>query len=461
MNLFKKIVSVILCAGLLVTAFTSCKTNKQNVPASESGFPSASETAAPIPTEEPVPDESATVEYVAKVGNMKVYESDFWYFLYQGMRETYYQYATVYDENATDEENIAKMIEFFNSKAEDGRTYLEIAVESTLKTAKGFKIASDLGHKAGEKDKKYVITDDQKAEMNAMIDSEADYGATMYNCSRDKYFVYAFGMNVNDSKRYSEEQLYAEMSETAWADEKGFSVGAEEPTEPQEPDENATDEQKAAYDKAKEAYDKELAAYKKVLDKYYEKFRDDYNADEDVYAINTARYLELKVKDGDKAACAAEAKKLKDLADGGMDFAKMVKGYSESDTIDTDLGIVDVDLCAEELPAIGDDLIEFIADHDKISKEIEILETDYSVYLVQIVGRTTFDKQEGEIADKTLVSTDTVRKNVEFSVLVNKYNAYIETFFDNEEYKTCEENKTRMIELATKYLNDSADTERE
>jgi len=297
-----KIISLLIVLAMLLTTFAACKVEETDDPAD------------PTATADPAADDAdETSAFVGKVAGEPIYESEFYYFLYQGIREIYYQAEGVYDASLSEEENLTKMKEYFYSTADDGETYLQKAANRTLEIAQGFKIAYLLGKKAAETNEKYAITDEYIEQIISYIDSEADYGASVYGCTRDEYFFYAYGMNVNDAKRYTKAQLFAEAHETVWEDETGYNFDLTEPTEPTkptaptDPGESATDEEKATYQSKLETYNTEMAEYEanvtkyktelleytKAYNEYCEKFREVFEENAESYTVKTVRYLFL------------------------------------------------------------------------------------------------------------------------------------------------------------------------
>ncbi len=413
-----------------------------------------------------------TTAYVAKVGGVPIYESEFYYFLYQGISEIYYQSDEVFDEDATDEDNLARMLEFFNSSDENGVTYKQKAVDLTLKSARGFKMAAKLGRDAAAADEKYKISDEQINEILKYVEDEAEYGAYMYGIDGDKYFFYTYGMNVNDAKRYSKEQLYAELSETVWADKNGWSIGAELPTEPEKPTEptapkeDAQDSEKADYEAklseyntklaeyqtAFAQYQKDIEEYEKKADAYWEKFRGIYDENPKDYNVNTVLYLQINKGENAEEA-KAKAEKYLTYAANGESFESLVKGFSESETVSEDKGLVDVDPWnVESSYTIDTAVAAWTADQTGLTGKTELIETDDAFYIVKLVGITDFDGTNGITAAEDSVTGEVVRANVEYETLSKLYNDYVESFMDKEGFELTEVNNERMLSLADEYL---------
>ncbi|MBO7658569.1 MAG: hypothetical protein J6T65_04570 [Clostridia bacterium] len=473
MNKFLKVISVLLCAVMFAALFAAC--DNGNDPSNQTDVPAA--TATP----EPVSDEPETTLVIAKTGGEPVYESEFYYFLYQGLREIYYKEGKIYDENMTDEENLANMKAFFYSEDEEGVTYLRRAADRTMEVAQGFKVAYILGKEASEKEGSgYKISEEELAQILEYIDSEADYGASLYGCTRDEYFTYVYGMSVNDAKRYTRQQMYAEMHETAWSDENNYSFTLElpeepeEPTEPSKPADDADEEtkakyetdiaeyntKKAEYDTKYAEYQTKLTEYEAAFDEYMEKFRPEYDADPDAYRIKTIRYLVLSKLDDDgnplsESACAEKRKNAESyvkLVEDGLAFENIVKGFSESETVSSDLGLVDVNFYNGEAGSLSSAAIDWVHEADALSEKPEIIESDREITVIMVIGITDFDQTVGLISDPDNTSVDNVRGNVQYSMLARLYNEEIEARMKDERFALTDVNEERMMELATSYL---------
>ena len=435
--------------------------------------------------EEEAEDEPATEAFVAKIAGEPIYSSEFYYFLYQGLREYYYQ-ADIYDENLTDDENLTKMREYFESENEDGVTYKQLVADRTLQIAQGFKISYMLGKKASESNEEYQISEEYLESVLSYIDSEADYGASVYGCTRDEYFFYAYGMNVNDAKRYTEQQLYSEIYESVWAEDNGYVVGMDEPEEPEEPskpsepaddadeatitqynaDLEAYNTQLAAYESELEAYNENVKLYETALAAYWEKFRDEYNENIDSFAIKTVRTLYISTLDDEGEALTGDAleeknaladKYLKLVTEQGLSFESVVKGFSESGTASSDLGLTDVDIYDGELGDLTDEVITWVIEQSGLSEKPEIIECDGAIYIVAIEGITDFDGTDGVAADASSTTYELVRSNVEYSLLAELYNAFIEERMAEDEYQLTDVDNEAMLTLTTEYLNYTGD----
>ena len=473
MNRFLKMISVLLCAAMLLAVFAAC--DKPDGPSDPTAEPAA--TATP----EPAADSPESTLVIAKTAGEPIYESEFYYFLYQGLREIYYKEGKVYDENLSDEENLANMKTFFYSEDESGVTYLKRAADRTLEVAQGFKIAYILGKEAGEKNAaKYKVSEEELAQILEYIDNEADYGANLYGCTRDEYFTYVYGMSVNDAKRYTRQQLYAEMHETAWADENGYSfdtVKPEEPVKPTKPADIADDADEAtkakyaeditAYDNAMREWQDNRSKYIIDMDEYEFKFaeftsqfRPEYDADPNAYRVKTVRYLYLSKLDDEgnplsEEACAEKRKNAESyvkLVEDGLAFENVVKGFSESETVAADLGLIDVNFYNGEAGALSAAAIDWVHEADALSEKPEIIESEKDITLIMVIGITDFDKTTGLVGDSEKTNVDAVRANVQYSMLARLYNEVIEAKMTEERFALTDVNAERVMELAKNYL---------
>jgi hypothetical protein len=286
-------------------------------------------------------------------------------------------------------------------------------------------------------------------------------------------------MNVNDFKRYSEAQLYAQKHEELWAKENGYDFNTEEPiepTKPKEPGENATDEEKEKYLTDSEKYEKELETYKADLAKYekasaeyWEKFRSAYedalnDIDVNEYDIVTVRYLYVSTLDdedkalpeADKLEKKKEAEKYIELVKEGLDFGKLVKGFSDSETAASDMGLFDINMYSNSELLIPVEAIEWATKTTTpISEDIMLYEDDNGYYLVQKVGVTDFDKTEGIVADNSETAPGTVKSNVEYKTLANLYNQVVEDAMKTDDFQLTDVNQELMSELMEKYLSEN------
>lgn len=469
-----KILAMILALVMAAAAAVSCTGKKDP---DEPGENTAAPTAEPAAAE----DAPETVKYVAMVGDQPIFSNEFYYFLYQAIREIYYKADGVYDENASDEENLAKMKEYFYSEDEEGVTYLRRAADRTLEIAQGFKIAYKEGKaRASEENAKFKVNEEELSQIISYIDSEADYGASMYGCSRDQYFFYAYGMNVNDAKRYTKQQVYAELHEDYWSDDNGYTIGMDEPViptapvAPEEPAENASDEDKAAYETKLATYNTEKAEYDAALEQYktdyakyeelkaahYEKFRDEFNENADIYSFFTVRTLFLSKLDdsGNKLGDAEIESKKADinmyigLVEGGTPFEKVVKGFSEDTTAASTLGLVDLNLYTGSTGDLPNEVIDVVKEAKELSTKPELIETEKGLYLIMIEGIVNFDENFGIVSDSETANFETVRANVKYAKLATLYNEYVEELMKKEEYALKDIDVEETLRLAKEYI---------
>ncbi len=471
MKKISNILAIILALVMLLAFGSSC--------VNETPDPEPTEPAA---TAEPVKDDPESTTVVAMVGNEPIYSSEFYYFLYQAIREIYYKADNVYDPEADDAANLAKLKELFYSEDEEGVTYLQRAADRTLEISQGFKIAYKEGKElASQENAKFTVNEEDLENTISYIDSEADYGASVYGCTRDEYFFYAYGMNVNDAKRYTRQQLYAELHESYWADANGYVIGMEEPTapvepaKPTEPAEDATDEEKAQYETKlseyntlKEEYDSKLAEYQIEYDKYenlktayYEKFREEYNESENVYAFRTVRTLYLSKKDADgnmlsDEAIAAKKKNIETyvslVVDQGLSFESVVKGFSEDSGASSTLGLVDVCVYEGNTGDLPQEVIDRAFEETAVSVTPILVETDDGLFLIMVEGIVNFDESIGLVVDSSTANVDKVRGNVEYAMLARLYNEYVEELMKKDEYALKDVDMEEALKLAKDYI---------
>ncbi len=486
MTIFKKIGAAVLATVLCVSLFAGCEDENGTLAGSTTAAPQGAATAKP----DSANDAAATVEYVAKVGTQEIYSCEFYFALYSAISEVYYgamgEDSEIYDESLTDEENYQKMLDFLHAETGDGRTNLDTVIDKALDISARFRVASALGKQEADSNKDYAISQETIDENLEYIDEEAEYGSSYYEMTRDDYYFYVYGMNVNEAKRYTEAQLYAQVHREAWAEENGYVLGATEPEEPIEPEkpedisENASDAVKAEYEEAMEEYEeelekyneeypeyeKELAEYEAAYNEYWEKFRAAYEAGKgedgtNEYDVVTIRYLYLSTLDEDGKALSDDKKaEKKTLAEkymnvietNGLDFEKFVLGFSESTTVLQDFGLLDITAIAD----FTDSAMEWaVKASTPISDNIELFESDDGYYLVQKVGVTDFDKTEGIVASEADTSHDTVKATVEYDMLTELYNKVIDAAMETDEFVISEINTEAMRQLAEKYIENS------
>ena len=473
MKKFGKMTAAILAMIMILAIAASC--NPQ-------GDPENQATEEPAPTATPVPDDPESTTVIAMVGDQPIYSNEFYYFLYQGVREFYYKAEDIYDPNADDTTNLARMREYFYSTDEEGVTYLERVADRTLEIAQGFKIAYKEGKElASREGAKYTVDQDELDYYIAYIDEEADYGASMYGCSRDEYFFYIYGMNVNDAKRYTSQQIYAELHESYWADDNGYVIGMDEPVaptepvKPTEPGESATDEEKskysedlakyeadmAEYETARAAYVEEYDLYEKKVAEFYEKFRDEYNENESLFGIRTVRTLYVSKLDseGNPLGEAELEAKRNDIdtyigyVENGQSFEKVVKGFSEGQDAATSLGLTDINVYEGSAGDLPKEVIDRAFEIKELSEKPELVETDTGFYLIMVEGIVTYDETIGLVYDGSVSNHEKVRNNVQYSKLSELYNSYVEELMKKDEYAVTEINREEMMKLAKDYID--------
>ncbi len=475
---FKRVLAGVLSLALSATLLVSCTNDSDN---------GGKATEAPSSTKAPssANDAALTETFVAKVGDQKIYSNEFYYFLYTGLREVYYGAENVYDDSLSEDENYQKMLDFLETENEDGKKYLDVVIERTLEIAAGFRIAVELGKEEIKKNPDYEISQKEIEEALATVDTEADYGASYYKTTRDEFFFYAYGMNVNDAKRYTEAQMYAQLHEEIWAKENGYVLEAVAPTEPKKPeepkklDDDATEDEKTAYDKAVAEYntalkkynedfakyESELSVYEKALGEYWEKFRAEYDEalvdGTNTYDITTVRYLYVSTLDKDgktlsEDECArkkADAEKYLELTNDGMDFESMVKGFSDSLTATTDLGLFDINMLADLSLVIPEEAILWACDNAvAVDSDAKLFKDDSGYYIVKKVGLTTFDGTDG-ITASDATTDETVKSNVEYFMLAELYNKVVDEAAASDKFAVTDADYEAMQDLAQEYLS--------
>ena len=456
MNGFAKILSLVIVTLLVAAMAVSC---------AKPGEPSDTDvpTDGPQETEQPAgyDDAPASEEIVGKVNGMPIYTNDFYYFLYQAFREMYFSAEGLYDETLGEAENMAKMKEYFYSEDEDGVKILSKVVDRTLDISRGFKVAYQLGKEASETmPDKYTVSEETLKRMLDYIDGEADYGVAQTGMSRDDYFFYMYGMNVNEAKRYTEQQVYAELHEQVWSDENGYSFTAEMPQAPEAPADDASVEEKDAYATMLAEYETKLAEYKALEAQHYEKFRSVFEEDKNSFSVKTIRYLLLSKTDAEGkalsedeiAAKRAKAESYIALVEGGHEFEGIVKGFSESASAASDYGLADVCFYGENINNIPAKLIDWAVETEEFSDKPVIVESADAIYLVMLCGITDFDKTTGIVADDITVNPDEIRRSVEYDFLAREYNEFIESKMKEDKYAATDVNRELMEDLATRYL---------
>ena len=459
MNRSMKIIALLLAALLAAAAAVSCTGPGSSDPTEAPDSPDAS--AQPAENT----DAAASEEIVGKVNGVPIYSNDFYYFLYQTFREMYFSAEGLYDDELSEEENLARMKEYFYGEDEDGVKILSKAVDRTLEISAGFKIAYQLGMEAAETHgDKYSVSEETLQQMYEYIDGEADYGASVYGTTRDDFFFYVYGMNVNEAKRYTEQQLYAELHETFWSDENGYSFNKEMPEEPTAPADDASEEEKTAYETALAEYGTKLSEFEALKAAHYEKFRPEYEKDKSAYTIKTIRYMLLSKTDEEGNPLDEETVNAKreqaasyvDLVVGGHSFEGIVKGFSESDSVSVDYGLADVNFYSENINSVPAKLIDWAVETGELSEKPEIVESDDAIFLVMLCGITDFDTSEGIVSDNTSSNVEAVRASVEYDFLAREYNEFIEAKMKEDKYAVTDTNRGLMEDLAARYLEYSA-----
>ncbi len=460
-NKIKKIILSILLLVTIVSLVVGC--NKKSDELSASVSPSA--TVSPNAVNNDVAESTA---YIAKMGDILFYESDFYNFVSTAAKEMYYNSDIVFEEDLTDDEKYEAVLKFFEQKAENSdKTNLQVALDRALEILHTYNIAAKLGKEMD------LLTDEEKEEIISDIDDAADYYAAQYGTSRDEAVKYIYGMHVNDAKRYSIAQAYASAHMSEWLASQGYTFDKKAPSapkKPSDPGDDATDDEKSEYQTKLDEYNKtyaeyetELAKYNDEVQKYWEQYRSEYTENKGNYTIVTVRTLYVSILDEDgKALPDAEKQKkyndtisyMKLVTESGYDFEKVVKGFSEAD--DKSNGLYDLDAENGGSAPLSDDIIEWSMNNAKISDDLKLFEEENGYYIVQVVGITNFDKTEGVVASSE-ISPELVKQTVEYVFTSEKYNDYMKELIKESKYELTDVNYDRIAELANAYLTDTSE----
>lgn len=470
LNLLKKFITGTTLIAMTASFAVGCEDTKPV------GTVTLDSTATVTATATPKPDTSKNdapqnLAYVAKMGDVPIYETQFYYFLYTALSEAYYaseefeKLGTDEYADKTDKEKEAEFIAFFNKKPEGSdKTNLQIAADRALEICHTFNISA----LRGKADK--LVSDEEVKALLKDVDTVADKYADYYEKTRDDVMKAMYGMNVNDLKDYSLLQSYVTAYISKWKENNGYVFKDEEPkkpTKPTDPGDKASDEKKAEYAVAMTKYDEDLADYNDALKKYKEKeknfweqFREAYNKGEEAYRIVSVRYLFVSTLDEDGKKISEDSQKQKKAeiesyvklsSEYGYDFAKVVKGFSESDT-----SICDIDIANSSDTPFNGDIVLWASKNPKITGEIKIFETPSGYYAVQVCGITDFDKTVGVVKDaEKVASPDKIKETVSYFYLNDLYNEYVLMLSEEEEYKLSDINYERMYDLAEEYMKDT------
>ena len=72
-----------------------------------------------------------------------------------------------------------------------------------------------------------------------------------------------------------------------------------------------------------------------------------------------------------------------------------MKGFSESETVAADLGLIDVNFYNGEAGALSAAAIDWVHEADALSEKPEIIESEKDITLIMVIGITDFDKTTG------------------------------------------------------------------
>ncbi len=462
----QKIIAWITLLILTVSLVSGCNAKKDNT-----SEPSPSAAESEIDSADS--DAPQNMAYIANMGDVPIYESQYYYFLFTALSEAYYsseEFEAInsgsYDDK-DEEEKLKDFVDFYYKKPNGSdKTNLQIASERALEICQTFNISALLGK---END---LLTQEKIDEVIEDVDEIADQYATYYEMTRDECMESMYGMNVNDLKDYTVLQSYVNAHMELWKRENGYLFEEEapkKPEKPKEPNEDADEDETEKYNTELEEYNEALADYNDALKEYndketafWEQFRDAYNKGVEAYRIVSLRYLYISTLDENGEEVDADSKKTKrneidsyvKLADEqGYDFEKIIKGFSESDE-----GICDLDIANASETPFNEEIILWASKTAKVSDEIKVFEASDGYYAVQIVGVTDFDKTEGVVADaEEVASPDSIRETVSYYYLNDLYNEYVTLLTEAEEYQLSDINYDRMYELAEEYVNDTGE----
>lgn len=389
----KRVLAIILAMVMGVTFLAGCNKGKD-------GDPTPTATKDPSANDEP-----ATTEYIAKIGGVEIYASEFKYFLYDALKEVDYTDLDIPDD-ATEKKTYELMLGFLNEKDENGVSRLDKAIERAVELCALFKIAYLEGVKAG-----FELTDKEKKEQYDSISEFIDYYLSVYGedygvKTRDDMMRLMYSMNVNDYKRLAVQQVCANK------------------------------------------YAKDIMDDIKPSDNELKKF---YEENEETYRVVTVRHILISTMDDDgkplkeeeKAKKLERAERVKQLVESGEhDIEALVKGYSD-DTDLSNLGLYDVSKNSNFVKEFKDWALK----QTEVTDVVEIVETQYGYHVMMCekiktiedenVKKTvlegykndSFDKMTKELlSNKTYELTDRddnlIKKSVE---------EYISIMFNSDE----------------------------
>jgi hypothetical protein len=382
-NMRKRVLAILLAIVMGVTFLAGC--NKDD----KDGDPTPTATADPSENDEP-----ATTEYIAKIGGIEIYASEFKYFLYDALKEVDYTDLEIPDD-ASEKETYELMLGFLNEKDDDGVSRLDKAVERAVELCSLFKIAYLEGVKAG-----HELSDEEKQEQYDSINEFVNYYLSVYGEeygveTRDEMMRLMYSMNVNDYKRLAIQQECA--NNYAKDVMEGFKPSDDE------------------------------------LKEFYEEH-------EDTYRIVTVRHILIStmdeegepLDDEEKAEKLERAERVKQLVESGEhEIDALVKGYSDETDL-SNLGLYDVSKNSNFVKEFK----EWALKQTEVTDVVEIVETQFGYHVMMCeeiktiedekVKNTvlegykndTFDKQTKQLlTDKTYELTerndDVIKKSVE------------------------------------------------
>jgi len=387
----KKVIASILVISLCISFFASCK--------KDSG--TTDPTAEPSTT---VEDAALAETFVGKIGEEKLYTSEFNFFLYSVLGQ---EISTMTDYPTTGTEQ--EVYDFYMSKLFDtngqATELCNTVITETIKQCQQYTLLKIRAFAAG-----FELTEEKKTELNEQLDSTVDsylstYGASYGVTTRDDILKLAYGYKVNDYKRYAAVQTAVS---------------------------SYSEQVKSAYQYAQEDvvafYNKNISSYKKTKLRYI------YIAADTSSLDSTSETYEA-----DKAALVKASQDKRDsvlsLIKQGTALDNVAKGFSDSTSVTTDLGVVN--LSASETSTLPTDVVTWAlaqTEATKIAdtKVIEVANDGY--YIVLCEGFATYDNDS------------TIKDTVLNDFLTEKFVAELEVWVTLSEYTVTDIDNATAIE---------------
>jgi len=387
----KKVLASVLVISLCITFFASCKKDSGKV----------EPTAEPATTAE---DAALTETFVGKIGEEKLYTSEFNFFLYSVLGEKISPMAD-YPTSGTEQE----VYDYYMSKLfdTDGQAteLCNTVITETIKQCQQYTLLKMRAYAAG-----FELTEEKKTELNEQLDSTVDsyltsYGATYGATTRDEILTLGYGYKVNDYKRYAAIQTAVS---------------------------SYSEQVKSGYQYA----ENDVVAY--------------YTANVDTYKQTKLRYIYISADtsslsstsetyESDKVALLKASQDKRDavlaLIKQGTALDNVAKGFSDSTSVTTDLGVVN--LRASETSTLPTEVVTWAlaqTEATKIAdtKVIEVANDGY--YIVLCEGFTTYDNDS------------TVKDTVLDDFLTDKFVKELESWATLSEYTVTDIDNTVAIE---------------